>query len=288
MTMREAIGIEVVDAAQKLEEQMEVEPIRSEEQPALETEGVEKAVDPALMYLRAMSSVPLLAREEEIEIAKRIEEGGKEALDAVLASPLAIKEIVQFGERLRSKKLCANDFQESEEDYFLQAEFNLPHMLSLIGRIKKLDERYRQVQENLGKGKISESNLVQVKRRLRGYKGKIVSLLEDFNAKTKYVEKITQKLKRLAEEGKRAEEEMRKVQDRARIPSGEFQDHLWLMKKNPKEFRVGTRKLGLGKKEREEYDRVFENVKHRIRRAEAESNLSVEELKKVIKAINRG
>jgi len=286
--MREAIGIEVFDAAQRLEEQMEVEPIRSEEQPELETEGVEKAVDPVLMYLRAMSSVPLLAREEEIEIAKRIEEGGKEVIDAVLASPLAIKEIVQFGERLRSKKLCANDFQESEEDYFLQEEFNLPHMLSLIGRIKKLDERYRQVQENLGKGKISESNLVQVKRRLQGYKGKIVSLLEDLNLKTKYVEKITQKLKRLAEEVKKAEEEIRKVQDRARIPSGEFQDHLWLMKENPKEFRVRTRKLGLRKKEREEYDRVFENVKHRIRRAEAESNLSVEELKQVIQAITSG
>ena len=126
---------------------MEVEPIHSEEQPELETEAVEKAVDPVLMYLRAMSSVPLLAREEEIEIAKRIEEGEKEVIDAVLSSPLAIKEIVQFGERLRSKKLCVNNFQEPEEDYFLQEEFNLPHMLSLIERIKKQDERYRQVKE---------------------------------------------------------------------------------------------------------------------------------------------
>ena len=75
MTMPEAIGIEGVDAAQKLEEQMEVEPIGSEEQPELETEDAEKAVDPVLMYLRAMSSVPLLVREDEIEIAKRIEEG---------------------------------------------------------------------------------------------------------------------------------------------------------------------------------------------------------------------
>ena len=164
---------------------------------------MEKAVDPVLMYLREMGSVPLLAREEEIEIAKRIEEGEKEVIDAVLSSPLAIKEIVQFGERLRSKKLCVNDFQEPEEDYFLQEEFNLPHMLSLIERIKKQDERYRQMKKDLGKGKISESNLVQLKRRLLGYKGKIVSLLEDLNGKTKYVEKITQKLKGLAEEVKK-------------------------------------------------------------------------------------
>ena len=288
MTIREEIGTEVVDAAQRLEEQMEVEPIHSEEQPELSTEDVGKAVDPVLMYLRAMSSVPLLAREEEIEIAKRIEQGEKEVIDAVLSSPLAIKEIVQFGERLRSKKLCVNNFQELEEDYFLQEEFSLPHMLSVIDQIKKIDERYRQVQKNLSKGKISESNLVQLKRRLLGYKGKIVSLLEDLNAKTKYVEKITQKLKRLAEEVEKAEEEIREIQNRARIPSGQVQDYLWPMKENPKEFRVRTRKLGMREKDREEYGRVFKNVKHRIRRVEAESNLSVEELKLVIQAITSG
>ncbi len=267
---------------------MEVEPIYPEEQPELATEDAGKAVDPVLMYLRAMSSVPLLAREEEIEIAKRIEEGGKEVIDAVLSSPLAIKEIVQFGERLRSKKLWVNNFRNPEEDYFLQEEFNLPHMLSLIERIKKQDERYRQVLKSLSKGKISESNLIQLKRRLLGYKGKIVSLLEDLNGKTKYVEKITQKLKRLAEEVEKAEEEIWEVQNRARIPSGQVQNCIGLMKENPKEFRVRARKLGMREKEREEYGRVFKNVKQRIRRVEAESNLSVEELKLVIQAITSG
>ena len=265
-----------------------MEAIHSEEQLEIEAEAVEKAVDPVLMYLRAMSSVRLLAREEELEIAKRIEEGRKEVIDAVLSSPLAIKEIVQFGERLRSKKRWVNNFHEPEEDYFLQEEFNLPYMLSLIERIKKQDERYRQVKEDLGKGNFSKSKLLQLKRRVLGHKGKIVSLLEDLNEKTKYVEKITQKLKRLAEEVQKAEEEIRKVQNRARIPSGQVQDSLWLMKENPKDFRVRTRKLRMREEEREDYNRVFKNVKHRIRQVEAESNLSVEELKLVIQAITSG
>jgi len=288
MTIREEIRIEAVDAAQRLEEQMDVDPIHSEEQAELETEAVEKSVDPVLRYLRAMSSVPLLAREKEIEIAKRIEEGEKEVIDAVLSSPLAIKVIVQFGDRLRSKKLCVNHLQEPEEEYFLQEELNLPHMLFLIERIKKQDERYRQVKKDLGKSKISESNLIQLKRRLLGYKGKIVSLLENLNGKTQYVEKITQKLKRLAEEVEKAEEEIREVQNRAGIPAGQVRDYLWLIKESPKEFRVRTRKLGMREKEREEYDRGFKNVKHRIRRVEVESNLSVEELKLVIQAIKSG
>ena len=267
---------------------MEVEPIHSEEQPERSTEEVGKAVDPVLMYLRGIGSVPLLARKEEVEIAKRIEEGEKEVIDAVLSSPLAIKEIVQFGKQLRSKKLCVNNFQEPEGTYFLKEELNLPRMLSLIERIKKQDERYQQVKKDLGKENATKTNLVQLKRRLLGYKGKMVSLLEDLNEKTKYVEKITQKLKRLAAEVEKAEEEIREVQSRARIPSGQIRNYRRLMKENPKEFRVRTRKLGMRRKEREEYDRVFKNVKQRIRRVEAESNLSVEDLKLVIEAITSG
>jgi RNA polymerase primary sigma factor len=102
-------------------------------------------------------------------------------------------------------------------------------------------------------------------------------LLKDLNGKTKYVENITRKLKRLAEEVERAEEELEGVQNRAGIPLGQV-----------REYRVKTRHLGIRKKEQEEYDRVFQNVKDRIRRVEAESNLSVEELKQVIQAIASG
>jgi RNA polymerase primary sigma factor len=287
MTLHEDIGIEMVDGAQRLEEQMEVEPTRSEERPELEAVGGEKAVDPVLMYLRQMGSVPLLAREKEIEIAKTIEEGEKEVIDAVLASPLTIKEIVQFGERLRAKKLGVDEVQEPEEDYFLQEDFNVPHMLSLIDRIKKLDGRYRQIQESLRKGEISPSNLVQLKKRLQDYKGKIVSLLEELNGRTKYVDKISQRLKGLAEKVRKVEDEIQEAQDRGKIPLGQPQDFLRLIKK-PQELRARMHKARLSKEEREECRRVMKNVKHKIRHVEAESNLSVEELRQTICAIKSG
>jgi len=121
------IGPKVVAAAQRLEEPpMEVEPIHSEEQPESTPEDTGRAVDPVFVYLQATRSIPLLAREEEIEIAKRIEEGQKEVIDAVLSSPMAVKEIVRFGERLKLKQHFVKNFEESEEDYFQREEFNLP------------------------------------------------------------------------------------------------------------------------------------------------------------------
>jgi len=285
--MREEIGIEVVDAAQRLEGPMEVESIRSEERPEQEAVDVEKAVDPVLMYLRQMGSVPLLAREEEVKIAKTIEEGEKDVIAAVLVSPLTIREVVQFGERLRSKKLWAHEFLEPEEDYFLQEEFNVPQTLSLIERVKKLDERYRQVQKNLDKGKISESNLIRVNRQLRGYKRKIASLLEDLNAQTGYVDKITQKLKGFAEEVQKVENDLQEIQDRGNIPLGQFQDYRRLMKE-PQGLRTWMRKARLSKEKQEQYRRVIKNAKHKIRRVEEESNLSVEELKQTLRVVESG
>ena len=286
-TMHEEIGIEIVNAEQGLEEQVEVEPLRSEEEPALESVDVEGTTDPVFMYLREMGSVRLLTREEEIEIAKRIEEGKKEVIEAVLASSLTIKEIVQFGERLKLKKSGGNEFQEWEEDYFLKGELDLPYILSIIDQIKKLDERFRQGQEGLDKGKISEPNLVRLNTNLQGYKGKIVSLLEDLNARTKYVDRIAQKLKGLAERVKKAENEIQELQDRGRIPLGEVPDFLLLIKK-PQELRARVRKAMLSKEEQEECCRVIRNVKRKISRVEAESNPSVEELKRTICAIESG
>src|SRR5215470_6304521 len=101
--------IEIVDA-QKAAQGSETKPTvaASEEPAAKEVEDDEaggKSNDPVRLYLRKMGSVSLLTREGEVEIAKRIEEGEKEVLRALLACRLAVADILDMGNRLRSGKL---------------------------------------------------------------------------------------------------------------------------------------------------------------------------------------
>src|SRR5687768_14214750 len=63
--------------------------------------ALEKTNDPVRMYLREMGTVPLLTREGEVEIAKRIERGQNRVLKAISRSPIVIREIVAIGEDLR-------------------------------------------------------------------------------------------------------------------------------------------------------------------------------------------
>ena len=75
-----------------------------------------KSNDPVRMYLRKMGSVALLTREGEVEIAKRIEEGENEILSAILSSPVAVREIIDIGERLRNHKIRVKDIVRDAED----------------------------------------------------------------------------------------------------------------------------------------------------------------------------
>jgi RNA polymerase primary sigma factor len=256
----------------------------------LEAEALAKAVDPVYMYLREMGSVSLLTREGEVEIAKRIETGEKEVIEAVLNSPLTIKEIIQFGERLRSKKVKTKELAQEleEEDYFLEEEFNVQRILSLIDQIKKLDEKNRKDRERLAKGKFSTTTRGQLEKRLQTNKEKIVSLLKDINLKTKHIDKIVQKLKGLAERVEKAEAEIHECQKRANMPPDQLHRLLRLMSKNPEEFRKTARRSGLKREELEEFDRLIKNAQRKIRRVEAESNLPLEELKRTLQAVKNG
>lgn len=64
----------------------------------LTTDVLGKTDDPVRLYLREMGTIPLLTREGEVEIAKRIEEGQNEVVQAIVSSDLAVRELLALGE----------------------------------------------------------------------------------------------------------------------------------------------------------------------------------------------
>src|ERR1700682_3539932 len=99
-------GIEVIDSDQKyLRDDVKPTDRRAggaEELAVDLTPGaLDKTNDPVRMYLREMGTVPLLTREGEVEIAKRIERGQLRVLKALSRSAIVIREIVAIGEDLK-------------------------------------------------------------------------------------------------------------------------------------------------------------------------------------------
>ena len=80
--------------------------------------SLEKTNDPVRLYLREMGVVPLLTREGEVAIAKRIERGQLKTQKAISRSPIAVKELLKIGEELQSDAVNIRDiviFSEQAE-----------------------------------------------------------------------------------------------------------------------------------------------------------------------------
>jgi RNA polymerase primary sigma factor len=104
--------------------------------------AAESTSDPVRVYLREMGASPLLTREEEVEIAKRIERGQVTAMKALSRSPIVIQQVLAIGEDLkrglRSIKETVVIDDEEITDEILQTR-----VAEVIGRINELNKHYK-------------------------------------------------------------------------------------------------------------------------------------------------
>src|SRR5256886_837868 len=84
--------------------------------------ALEKTNDPVRLYLREMGVVPLLTREGEVAIAKRIERGQIKTQKAIARSPIAVGELVRMGEELAAGKLNIREVVTFSEQAELAGE----------------------------------------------------------------------------------------------------------------------------------------------------------------------
>lgn len=156
-TVFDSAGIEVVDSEEKYQSDARgftkdyEEPEQAEQEQ--DAEGYARTYDPVRMYLREMGIVPLLTREGEIEIAKRIETHKENLIHAISMAPIAIKEVLALGMRIKkNKNLIPNLFNLQDEDYSEKTiDTKYRQVMSVMDKIAKLDEAYLKLKEKLKK-----------------------------------------------------------------------------------------------------------------------------------------
>jgi RNA polymerase primary sigma factor len=108
----------------------------------------DKTNDPVRMYLREMGTVPLLTREGEIELAKRIERGQRSVNKSLSRSPLIIREVAGLAEKLRSGELRACDVINTVEPVGIDEEAEIdPETLNLLAAMDDIGRLYNQAEQ---------------------------------------------------------------------------------------------------------------------------------------------
>jgi RNA polymerase primary sigma factor len=208
--------IEIVDAATQVkiapkriveEENAEkkVVPRGAQKESEEDSSYYSKSNDPVRMYLRKMGSVSLLTREGEVEIAKRIEQGEHMILGAILNSPVAVREIIDLGDKLRKHKIRVKDIIRDAEDD--NAEFDEEEAdrktLRLIDKVKHLDKIAQDL--NAQHETAAATRKKGIESDIESNRNKMVETLEEMRLNKKTIDKIVIKLRTLIQKVERAE-----------------------------------------------------------------------------------
>jgi RNA polymerase primary sigma factor len=256
----------------------------------LEGEMLEPLNDPLKMYMQEISSIALLTRYEEIEIVKRMEAGEEEIARVILHSPIIIREIISIGEKLRTDKMSVReviaDLDDEETD--IDEEHYLKKILSLIGKIKRAEQKIIDLHKQLSQKRLSETKKRDLQRKIDQKNDKMFALIQQINLNKGQIEHVAQKLKRFLERIEKVEAEMMRCREVTGIPLAELKKLFRQVKKSRTEERKVVRMTGIGKKELLAYEEVIKNGQKKIKRIQAESTFDSQSLKKAIQAIDEG
>jgi len=295
MIMFGEMDIEIVEGIQKLripklKLQKIPEEADAETEEGLEKVPFEKFNDPARIYLREMASVSLCNREEEVEIAKRIEEGEKEISEAVLHAPITIREIISIGENLKSDKISVREVIRDLNDEVtdIDEEHYRRKVLSLIERITRREQKKQALHKELTQKYLSEVKRIELKKKIDRSAKKIFDLIEQINLNKTHIEMVAQKLEYFLERVETVEEEINQCIQKTKIPLEELKKLFRQVKKNWQEEKKIEKKYNICKKDLLEYEKIIKNAQNKIKRIEMESTLDTKVLKKAIQSIKGG
>ena len=178
----------------------QAEEAQSEEAPVVVEEGYTRTIDPVRMYLRKMGQVPLLTREGEVEIAKRIEQGQNEMLNILLGSYSGMKIMQNLADdlhkgRMSLYELVAKEIEEMDVDDYLEEneedqevllaeeQAQKTKVIKCIQQLKTLHKNRMLAEEKVAKGgkTLKGAQLTLAEKKVQEAREKMVVAFRELN-----------------------------------------------------------------------------------------------------------
>ena len=186
--------------------------------------SLEKTNDPVRMYLREMGTVPLLTREGEVTIAKRIERGQLVVMRSITRSPIVIKELIAVGDDLRKgvrsiKEIVQFDDEELTEEKIAN---KTKQTLKSIDKIAKLYETALKQAVKLEKTpKSKKRTYIRAKWAVARTRVEISLAIRDIDFNPFEKKRLVDKMRGTVERLQSLEREAGRLERRADVAKGE-------------------------------------------------------------------
>ncbi|MGI6459806.1 MAG: RNA polymerase sigma factor RpoD [Candidatus Hydrogenedentales bacterium] len=216
MVMLGGMDIDIVDEfrvdaeSQKKQQLREKQERRAQARREAAQTRLERADDPVRMYLREMGRVPLLTKDQEVAIAKRIEAAELDLIDVLHHTPYTLKEVGMIAARILAGKL----------DFAQITDIELPkHQQDLINQLPKLMEdistanaEIEQQNKRLRRSGLSEKSIQNIDARVANARERQINIIKALKLKTKEMMKIARKIKSLRRRIASARDEIDRIE----------------------------------------------------------------------------
>jgi RNA polymerase primary sigma factor len=242
------------------------------------------------MYLREMGRVPLLDREGEVEIAKRIKAGERQVCTALFRSTPIMKELIGLGTKLKQGKVRVEEFTQIDFGNW-NPEFSpkreRARALKSMDRVRVLHGRLLKIQER-SVGRLSEEKRKAHQDKVRAADEELLKELYALNMNNKLIERLAERMKVLAKRVEEAESDVTTMEWNWGKSGEEVNALLKRIKKSRKEAKQIEKETGLKQTDLDAYVIEVKNARRKVRRIEIEGRMSREQVREVATEIRSG
>jgi len=228
----------------------EVQPVPEEALTPLPAKGE----DPVRLYLKEIGKVPLLTAQQEVQIGRRIEVGQIALRRGLAGIPMAVRALLEVGDRLRHNDIAADDVIVLPEGGELEAKEIRPVLLA-FGRIRRLERKIARLEESLADKRRSATGRANVQKQIATHRAGIQKTVADMPLKPALIDDLVGKVRRLcqridglAQESRRTRtaalaRELKKLEEEAGLPRKQLQTLLVEIETSDRTVRQAKREL---------------------------------------------
>ncbi|MBW1649663.1 MAG: RNA polymerase sigma factor RpoD [Deltaproteobacteria bacterium] len=189
--------------------------------------GFYTVTDPVKMYLREMGVMELLSREDETEIAKTIELGELDVLDALLRSSLGVEYIIEYGEQIMSGQLRPKHVLRDvdEVDTYVDEAFQIEKYITAITDIKAIYQENEEFRQKLFFDTLDTAQRSNILKCIGRRNKKIFDKIKDWRFESKIIEEIESALKEHYEWFETMDKRFKECINITKKPINEFMDN---------------------------------------------------------------
>jgi RNA polymerase primary sigma factor len=235
--------------------------------------------DPVRIYLKKLGAVPLLSREGEVAVGKRMAEGKRQVLQAVLSYNPAVSDLLKLRQQIENGKLrirdIVSDLDIEDEENEVESEVHAERVLSALQIASDHFRAMQKIQRQIsGKRPLSDRQrqrlLVQIAENRQG----LFDTVSALRINQKQIDRLATKLKVLSKRVEATEAQLRSIEERAGMPISDMEQTLSEVMASPTNKQSVIKKLGLKEEELVKMVKSAEQARLELAGIEREAQMS--------------